>query len=301
MTSSPRGGVSWLHPSPRLFVLIGLAAALASALLVGGARSASQASGLIAFTREDGVYVIRPDGSGARLLWRGAHPKDVSWAPDGSKLAVSSAGRSIWVVNADGGNPVRIARVGASSLSWSPDGRRIAFTRWYRAGDYDVWVMDADGSDMRRLKRTPDLWERNVDWSPVGARIAFDGGGWFPQIHVMRTDGTQLRKLTTAESWEEWSEQPEWSPDGRRIAFTKDGNKVYVMNASGKGLRQLTRSGSVEHSPTWSPDGRKIAFVRGRVGAPIGIYVMNADGKSVTRLTRNLGDGSPAWQPLGAP
>lgn len=301
MTRSPR--VCRTHPYLSL-VLVGLAAISACALIASGARSAGTAQGLIAFTREgaDAVYVMRPDGSGVRvLLPQGA--SDVAWSPDGSKLAASK-GRSIWVVNADGSNPERIARVGASSLSWSADGRRIAFTRWYRADDRDVWVMNADGSDMHRVKRTPRLWDSNVDWRPTGGWLAFDSGSWVPEIYVMRADGTRLRKLTTAESWGKDSSAPDWSPDGRRIALTKD-NKVWVMNASGKEMTQLTRSGSVEHSPTWSPDGRKIAFVRESseiYRKSSEIYVMNADGTGVTRLTRNkVVEASLAWQPFTAP
>lgn len=161
-------------------VAVGLLVAVVSALLVGDARSASQGSGLIAFTRDDGVYVVGVDGTGLHPLWQGKRtPMEVTWSPDGRKLAFGGGG--IWVMNA-WSNPVRVASVAVGSLTWSPDGRRIAFTRWYESDNPDIWVMDADGSNIRRLKRTPELSERNVDWRPTGGWLAFDRGGYVSQL-----------------------------------------------------------------------------------------------------------------------
>ena len=297
MSRSHQGGVRGSHAGIWFAALV-LVAALASAFLVGGARSAIPPQGLIAFAREDGVYAMHPDGSDVRLLWRGnAGPTDVAWSPDGSKLAVSTWGRSIWVVNADGTAPVRVARVDASSLSWSADGRRIAFTRSFRADDSDIWLMNADGSGMRRLKRTPELFEREVDWSPVGGRIVFSSGGYVPFIYVMRADGSGLRKLPPPPTLGGWpdSTKPDWSPDGRRIVFASvagsDSMEIWAMNASGLQWVQLTKNRFFDDAPVWSPDGRRIAFVRRFAG----IYVMNADGSGQKRLT---GGASPAWQPV---
>ncbi len=102
-----------------------------------------------------------------------------------------------------------------------------------------------------------------------------------------------------------------WSPDGRKVAFSsrRDGNfEVYVVNADGSGLRNLTQKlpggffGPGLSDPGWSPDGRKIAFVRFDAGRGIylGIYVVKPDGSGLRRLTRNpAGDGAPAWSPDG--
>lgn len=286
---------------------VGLLAAFVSALLVGDARSASHGSGLIAFTRDDGVYVVGVDGTGLHPLWQGTRVTEVTWSPDGRKLAVGTAALSghprsggMWVMNADGSNPVRVARVDASSLSWSADGRRIAFTRYFHA-DSDIWLMNADGSNVRRLKRTPELFERNVDWKPTGGWLAFNAGGYVPLVYVMRTNGRNVRKLPPPPTLRGWPDSldPDWSPDGRRIVFASIAGpgidfEVWVMNASGKQWVRLTTNRVQESSPVWSPDGRRIAFVRGK---PFfgGIYVMNADGTGVRKLTKGA---SPAWQPM---
>ena len=315
MTRSPQSGVRGSHLNVWFVVLVGLAAALASALLAGGARSASQPQGLIAFTGNDGVYVMRPDGSDVRLLWRGfAGEVDLAWSPNGSKLAVSgvnlagsTSGRSIWIVNADGSDPVRVARAAAWSLSWSADGRRIAFTAKRRSDDADVWVMNADGTNMRRIKRTPKLWDSNVDWKPTGGWLAFDSGSYVPYVYVMRTDGSGLHKVAPKQIE---GAQPDWSPDGRRIAYARpvafpetpnsiapENAEIWVMSASGTSQVRLTKNRLYDASPAWSADGQRIVFVREHSGTSE-IWVINADGTSEKRLTTG---GSPAWQPLGAP
>lgn len=283
---------------------VGLVALVSALLLAVGARSASQPQGLIAFTRDgaDAVYVMHPDGSDIRLLWQGKRGvADLAWSPDGSRLAVSTAGRSIWVVNADGSDPVRVARVGARSLSWSADGGRIAFT-----SRDDIWLMNADGSHMRRLKRTPELPEHNVDWSPVGGRIAFDTGGWVSQLYVIRTNGRNLQVVQSGKFWD--AREPDWSPDGRRLAFSApptgtgeaDSGEIWVMNANGTSPVRLTRNDVYEGSPVWSPDGQRIVFVREPSDTPLvsEIWVMNADGTREKRLTTGA---SPAWQPTAVP
>ena len=93
---------------------------------------------------------------------------------------------------------------------------------------------------------------------------------------------------------------PAWSPDGTRIAFGSvrpDGDDIYVMDADGGNVTNLTRTFAGEYEPTWSPDGKQIAFVSDRDGNNE-IYVMNADGSDQRRLTDNDGsDDEPAWSP----
>jgi TolB protein len=284
------------------FVVL-VAVALVSALLVGGAHSASRPSGLIAFARADGIYVMRADGSGMRAIRRGGavtNARSLGWSPDGRKLAFG-ANAEIWVMNADGSGLVRLASRGAGAPSWSPDGRRIAFTRG------DIWVMNADGSNPQRLVRTPRLNEIEVDWSPAGGRFVFTSlVGYVPSVHVMNADGSNVRDLTPDRFF---PLEPRWSPDGRRIAVTSWGNasgseEIYVVNANSRKRVRLTWNEVADRTPAWSPDGRKIAFVRSDVdyGSTDEIYVMDADGSGVRRLTHNQrAEASPAWQPVGAP
>jgi len=134
---------------------------------------------------------------------------------------------------------------------------------------------------------------------------------WYA-VCVIRQDGTDSRRLTTRLP----TTGSAWSPDGQRIAFTRHqevgesttftDDDVFVMDADGDGVRQLTEENPGFHSgqPTWSPDSREIAFVRGRalaagIGQPGSLFVMAANGSDVRRLTRGALDSGPAWSPDG--
>ncbi len=287
-------------------LVVAIVAALASALFVSGARSASDASALIAFTRSDGgVYVMRADGTGVRQLRpesAAGGASALTWSPDGRKLAFTTSlnpadpARGIWVMKADGGSdPVRIVKGRIGPLSWSADGRRIAYA-WYN----DIWAVNADGSNRQRLTNMPSSTKTWVDWSPSGSRIAFSTFDIPPGVYAMDTSGRNVHRLARQATL------PDWSPDGRRIAFTSlndpDSTEISVMAASGRSQVRLTHTKQRESNPTWSPDGRKIAFLRAdtvSTGAHE-IYAMNADGTGVTRLTHTfIGEvTSLAWQPV---
>jgi Tol biopolymer transport system component len=91
------------------------------------------------------------------------------------------------------------------------------------------------------------------------------------------------------------------APAGR-IAFVSDREgapKIYVMDADGSDVVQLTTGPHPDSRPSWSPDGRRIAFARGGDATSCGIYVMTADGSGLDRLTSACGDITPAWAPDG--
>ena len=94
------------------------------------------------------------------------------------------------------------------------------------------------------------------------------------------------------------AEGPAWSRDGSRLAFdsNRGGNyDIYVMNADGSGLFQVTHSSADDIFPTWSPDGSRLAFLSSRDGN-WEVYVINLDGSGATNLTNDPAeDFSPAW------
>jgi Tol biopolymer transport system component len=142
-----------------------------------------------------------------------------------------------------------------------------------------------------------------------GSQITFfrcDSGAC--ALYLMNADGTGLTRLTAVRS-HSYLEGPLWSPDGTEIAFDSDGldsatqvyvaPEVYVVNADGSGLHNLTNNPAADYDPVWSPDGSKIAFDTHRDGN-WRVYVMNADGSGLSNLTNNPGgDVSPAWSPDG--
>jgi Tol biopolymer transport system component len=112
---------------------------------------------------------------------------------------------------------------------------KIAFMST-RDGNWEIYVMNADGTNPTRLTNNDDL-DQDPDWSPDGEKIVFisdrDGN---TEIYVMNADGTGQTRLTNTRSFEL---APVWSPDGTKIAFIRD-NNIIVMNADGTGQTRLT-------------------------------------------------------------
>ena len=183
--------------------------------------------------------------------------------------------------------------------AWSPDGRKIAFVS-DRDGNYDIYVMNADGSGVTQLTNDA-IAARDPDWSPDATKVVFasvrDGNS---EIYVMNADGSGAVNLTNHSADDS---DPAWSPDGSRIAFSsvRDGNwEVYVMNADGTGVTNLTNHSAGDLHPAWSPDGTRVSFRTSRDGNSE-IYVMNADGSGAVNLTNHSAQerNPPTWSPDG--
>jgi Tol biopolymer transport system component len=146
-------------------------------------------------------------------------------------------------------------------------GEKIAFVS-NRDGNDEIYVMNVDGSDLKRLTSHPDD-DQYPDWSPDGKQIAFSRDG----IYIMNPDGSDQTRLT------EFGGCPAWSPDGRRIAFSHS-QDLYVMNADGSGLTHL---GSNINCPTWLPDGNYIAHFLA------GTWVVKIDTSNYSRIIDGTG------------
>jgi TolB protein len=217
-------------------------------------------------------------------------------------------------MNADGSGQTRItSRASATDWFpvWSPDGSKIAFASFDccpAGANYDIWVMNADGSSQTNITNNP-AEDILPSWQPGGSKIAFqtnrDGD---VEIYTMNPDGTGLTNVSN--SAVSFDFDADWSPDGSRIVFASNretigfGVDIYVMDADGSGVGRLTTTRD-DSMPAWSPDGSKIAF-RSRRDFNDEIYTMNADGSGATRLTNNAPPGNtlpedwyPDWQPLG--
>ncbi|WP_205696022.1 PD40 domain-containing protein [Conexibacter sp. SYSU D00693] len=237
--------------------------------------------------RDEESWVAAFDGSGARQVT--TTPGDLrfstqpAWSADGQRLLVRSnrdeGHYDVWSVRvSDGGDPRQLTDDTADDRYPvpSPDGTLIAF-RSDRAGDPDVWVMDADGANPRNLTAGSGRWESAPSWSPDGTRLAFERAE-LPgnpeddpaveasgEIWTMAVDGSDQRRLTTNGAKEEG---PAWSPEGTRIAFTTerddpDGD-IWVMGADGSDQRPVFATPALEESPDWQP------LPRGGLGTPSG-------------------------------
>jgi len=184
----------------------------------------------------------------------------------------------------------------------APVQERIAVSS-NRDGNWDIYTMNADGTDLRRVTRHSSHDIRPVQ-SSDGSEIVFTStreGNY--EIYKMLADGTDVRRLTH-DSTSDWTTQGSWSPDGSRIAFTthRDGNyEIYKMRANGSDVRRLTNNSAADLDPSWSPDGSQIVFESHRDGN-WEIYVMGSDGSNQTRLTSDASfdNSNAAWSPDGS-
>jgi Tol biopolymer transport system component len=205
---------------------------------------------LIAFLRRGApalrnrLFVMRSDGSGARAvrgvaLGAGAP----AWSPSGREIAfweTGSAGRGvISAVRPDGSGRRTIVEGADYGGAWSPDGKRFVFAR-----AFDIHVVNANGSNVRKLTRASGRRFFEPAWSPDGRRIVFRSE---LGVYVMRADGTGIKRLTSARSEVAQDVSPAWSPRGNWIVFAgyrqrSDEPRIFRVAPSGRGLKRLTTS-----------------------------------------------------------
>jgi Tol biopolymer transport system component len=147
------------------------------------------------------VFMMNADGSEQTPITSIGTNWFPQWSPDGSRLAFH-VGRDVHVLDFDAANLMRLTVDPENGMypTWSPGGTQIAFMSW-RTGSTEIWVMNADGTDQRRLTETEIGDSIDPRWSPDGTKIAYvhvpQGMQPGPKvIHVMNADGSMPRRLT---------------------------------------------------------------------------------------------------------
>jgi dipeptidyl aminopeptidase/acylaminoacyl peptidase len=261
------------------------------------------------------------------------HSKDGSYinekpafSPGGDQLAIFSDRSdytAIYIISAIDGKVlkrlVRGERSGdleslhsyVSGLSWSPDGKNIAFVSKSRGQDVLCLVRVRDGKIYQRFRFGLDAM-RSPSWSSDGYSVALVGvKDGMADLYVCDVRDGKLTRLTE-DRYDD--EDPSFSPDGGRLAFSSDrplspsedssGFKygrynLYVMEMDSKEMTALTHGEGGNTSPTWAPKGDKICFVSDRNGI-YNLYLVDLDSSATFPITNCLsGCFSPSWSSEG--
>jgi TolB protein len=251
----------------------------------------------------DQIYAMKTDGSDVRRISNGQGRTTCSFFyPDGRRVLYAST------------------YLGGTACPAKPD-----FSRgyvWPVYATYDIFKANPDGTGIVRLTSTPGYDAE----ATIGAdgRIVFtsvrDGD---MEIYSMAGDGTDVRRLTHRPGPDGG---PFFSPDGKRVVFRghplppgpelddfktllRDGQwrptslEIFVMDADGGNLQQVTSLGGANFAPYFTPDGRRIIFASNHddpKGRDFELYLVNVDGSGVERVTYNPSfDGFPMFSPDG--
>jgi len=179
------------------------------------------------------IYTMNPDGSDVVRLVEGGHPV---WSPDGEKIAFVAGDEDkaeIFVWEQGRVTQLTSNKYYDAHPCWSPDGRQIVFTS-KREGWYQLYVMNADGSEQRPLTSGPDRCVEPA-WSPDGRWIVFrrepsPGSGRLASVELLDMQTGQTRVLLNEPLCHGFA----WSPDGRQLAFAVagDASDIYVIDVA---------------------------------------------------------------------
>jgi TolB protein len=256
-------------------------------------------TGIVAFRSDDDhepvrrIFLVRPDGSGLRVVPKSRGAQGPIFSPDGHTIAFTR--RVEREVTTRVGGKLRKGGFEGSSV-WTIDiasGRQRQLTPWREGLDYAAASFSPDGSTLLATYED-DLLVSEAQ--PVALRL----------------DGSAQRRILDDGSY------PVYSPDGSKIALVRriheygeepaEGSDLFVVDADGTDLRRLTRTpGRSELFPSWDPSGQRLAYVRlsaapteaAGLGLGDALMQVNADGTCPTRIAGapRAAFYTPAWQP----
>lgn len=195
---------------------------------------------------------------------------------------------------------------------FSPDGASIVFGSTREDGDWEIFVMRADGTGARRLTRSPGR-DAHPIFSRDGRSIVFQSPRGQAEgevdLYTMQADGGAPRRLTSTPGFDG---VPALSPDGRTLAYqhgTKRGEgwhwEVHLMEADGRRDRALTKNSWSSQVPVWSPDGRRLVLFANPTGHDR-LFLMDPATRKVsplpaepTPVTAGYDDQVPSFSPDG--
>ncbi|HEV7504750.1 MAG TPA: hypothetical protein VGS07_07565 [Thermoanaerobaculia bacterium] len=249
-------------------------------------------------------------------------PGDYVWSPDGTKIAYTSSPLSglpeVFVMDAGGSNVMPLASTPGkrqTGLTWSPDGTKLAFAAISIGGDSGlIYIFDAVRLTVANVATFDGVVDSSPSWSPDSSRLTFMRGRLNEfnlitrsDVYVVMANASNQVQLTGTDGV--LDTEPAWSTAGAQIAFLRatvdEGNgdrgpaDLYVMNADGTNVRNLSNDADDDRFFSWSPDGTRIAFSRGVTHGST-FYAVDVAGGGLTPIdTSSDAARMPRWSPDG--
>ncbi|MBA3351360.1 MAG: PD40 domain-containing protein, partial [Blastocatellia bacterium] len=224
---------------------------------------------VIFWKRGDKTTFYLADADGSDEIPLPFLPGNLDWSPDGRRIAyqknVKVGDPDLFVYSLETAASVNVTNDPGfdADPNFSPDGTQIAFAS-LRDGNAEIYLMNADGGNVRRLTNHP-AWDNHPVFSPDGTAIAFnsDREDENSDVYLINPDGSGIRHLT--DSTDNESVEPGcWSPDGTRITFYSDrfdNDDIFVASAEVVRPRILVSDDAANlQFPMFSPDGKRIAY-----------------------------------------
>jgi Tol biopolymer transport system component len=271
------------------------------------------------------VWGVRADGSGSHRILAGDAP---AWSPDGRKLAVvagRTAARKVVVADADGTNATTVLPEDVVSLTWAPDGSRLAGEEQGVA----LVAFRPDGSDLQTVTECGDHCGGG-SWEPDSKHFLY-GSDFGTELRRVDVAGRETvlartsdlgepsasrdgRKIALAEgvvidlhgrrlvSFYGLLADPSWSPDGTRIAWGNDHDGIDIVDLAAARTRPFVEDDGAgdpsKYFPSWSPNGREIAYDTSNEAGPGPGFIRAVDG-STNRPLGIVLSAPIAWSPDG--
>ena len=243
------------------------------------------------------------------LLRTNGYNLNPCWHPSGRYVYFSrygGSGMNIWRIGVTATNtaatdpePVTVGAGSDLESTFSPDGRRMAFT--VASQNADVYRVSIDpatgktnGAPANPMPFNSAREDSRAAWAPNPAEpmVAFnsDRDGDM-NIYIWRELDNSITKVTTGPGGDY---QPNWSPDHQKLTFfsSRTGDaEIYLVGTNANSTpTQITHNPGLDFNPFFSPDGKHIVYISERNGL-IGLNVMNADGSNQKVLSRAVGLG----------
>ncbi len=219
-----------------------------------------------------------------------------AWSADGARMAFVSnrSGDTRAVYTWENGTIRRVTGdLNAQAPVWSPDGRHIAYTAFQVLDQRDLFVVDLQTGDTENI--TDSLRDDiSPGWSATGALAYVTQTNGFHSVWVRRADGDS-HPLTDPADTQTDAYAPRWSPDGSQIAFVANNGvtaDLFVADADGTNIRQVSTRRARVSGPAWSADGQWLAYTEA-VRASARVALISLDGEGARTLP--TGTHSAAW------